>query len=445
MRSAHTEVEAATGFVLGLDWQDIPADVRQRVAWVLLDLTCVCVAGRAAPAARIAASFATETHPGDAATLLTDGRRTSAPGAAWANGVLANVLDFDDGHRSAKGHPGATVIPSALAAAESTNARMREFLTAVVIGYEIAIRAALELHARTTVYHGSGAWAALGAAAAAGRLLGLDGEKIAQAIGLAEYHAPMAPIMRSVADPAMTKDGTGWGALVGTSAAYLARQGFTGLQSAFLESSAVCDLTDRWRIRELYVKAFPCCRWSQPAIAAALRLRAQHRLQPDRITRVSIRTFAPADELSRRAPRTTEQAQYSIVWPVGVALARGTFDVASVLGGFDDPAVEAIAESAEVLVDPELTDEFPERRRASVLVELDDGSRVESGLTEAPGDHGDADWEDVVEEKVRAILDPSVTSPVVRTTNPPSEHLGGRSLQDLIRLLAYGLTETADG
>src|SRR5262249_44741186 len=156
------------------------------------------------------------------------GLRASEAGAAFANGCLANALDIDDGSRPIKGHPGAVVFPAALAAAESRRASGREFLVALAVGYEVAIRAGIALHTSYRYYHGSGAWGALGAAAAAGRLLGLTTDQLTNALGIAEYHGPLAPIMRCVEHPAMVKDGIGWGAMAGVSAALLAREGFTG-------------------------------------------------------------------------------------------------------------------------------------------------------------------------------------------------------------------------
>lgn len=437
--------DAATGArtlaaARGLRWANIPQPVRRRLAWLILDLTAVSIAGRAAPAATIAADFAAEAYGGDAATALLDGRRLSMPGAAWANGVLANVLDLDDGHRITKGHPGAIVIPAALAAAEARDASLEEFLVAVALGYEVAIRAGVELHARASQYHASGAWGGLGAATAAGLLLGLSGEVLEHALGLAEYHAPIAPIMRSVADPAMTKDATGWGAFVGTGSAMLAQRGYTSLSSEFLDSRSLDDLGQRWQLLDLYVKTYPCCRWTQPAIEAALALSKRHELPLEDLRRVEIRTFAAADGLARGKPTTTEDAQYSLVWPVAVALVRGSFEVEDVLERLDDPIVDSVAELTSVVVDAELDGLFPQRRLAEVTVALADGTRVESGRFEARGDPDDPDWEAVVAGKVQRVLgrDPDRLAIMVRS-DPPAARLGGKSLPELVELLTYAL------
>ncbi len=394
-----------------LTWDEVPPEVCEHITYLLRDFTAVSVAGRVTEAARLAAEHASAEHPGDAATALLDGRRLSATGAAWANGVLANALDFDDGHRLAKGHPGANVIPAALAAAEAAHADEGQLLTAIAIGYEVAIRAGIDMHARSGEYHASGAWGAIGAAAAAAPLLGCGADATRHALGLAEYHAPIAPIMRSVADPAMTKDACGWGAFLGVSAALLARRGFTAARSSFLERDRAAP-PERWHLLDLYVKKFPCCRWAHPAIKAALELRNEARLAPEQFARVRVRTFGAAAAIARGIPATTEEAQYSLVWPVAVALAHGRFQVEHVLPpAFDDRAARRLAELITVEVDPALESEFPARRRSAVTIETTDGARLESGLMEAPGEPGDPRWREIVDAKAEAYADDGLMAP----------------------------------
>lgn len=390
-------------FARGLRWSDVPARVQERTRLVLADMAAALVAGRPAPATRIAAEHASAVYPGDAAVALFDGRRLGAVGAAWANGVLANVLDCDDGHRITKGHPGAVIIPAALAAAQHADADADELLAAVVVGYEIAIRAGIALHDRDDGYHASGSWGGVGAAAAAARLLGLDADTTAHALGLAEYHAPISHIMRSVAEPQMTKDACAWGAGVGVESALLAQRGFTSVRPVYLDTPAD-DLGVRWCVEELYVKAHPCCRWTQGALRAALE--ATGGRPPEGVQRVVIRTFAAADALAKVPPTTTEEAQYNLIWPVAAVVARGAFGVEEVLGAWDDPAVAAIAGCTTVVVDPELTAAFPARRLTAVEIELRDGRRLAAGPLEAHGEPTDPEWETVVRDKVAALVDP---------------------------------------
>jgi 2-methylcitrate dehydratase PrpD len=443
--------KALVEFAGGLSLDDLPGPTRTRLGLVLADMAAVCTVGRSAPASAMAASYAAVVHPGAEATLLVDGRRVGAAGAAFANGVLANVLDFDDGHRLTKGHPGAVIIPATLAVAQRVNASVAEWLTSVVVGYEVAIRAGIALHDRDHSYHASGAWGGLGAAAAAARLLGLNGSATLAAVGLAEYHAPIAHIMRSCAEPQMTKDACAWGASVGVSSALLAEEGFTSVRPEFLDSD-LDDLGHRWRLEELYIKAYPCCRWSQGATAAATQATGGRTLTAAEVSRVTVRTFAAADGLAKSVPETTEEAQYSVLWPVACVLARGRFGVAEVLGPFTDPDVRAMFERIEVEVDPALTTQFPARRLTAVEIELAGGGRLAAGPLEAPGEPDDPGLAAVVEGKVRDLIDSgrsaadrAAADGAVAAAVAGAGGLGALDPEQLLYLLSHAPTEPAGG
>jgi len=412
-------------FALGLRPADVPDAVRTRLGLLLLDHAAVCAAGRRVPAARLAADYAEAVHAGTDAVALLDGRRLAAAGAAFANGVLANVLDYDDGHRLAKGHPGAVVVPAALAVAQLVGAGADELETAVLVGYEVALRAAVRQHERMPLYHASGSWGALGATTACGRLLGLSEDAFGHALGLAEYHAPIALMSRAVTDPAMTKDALGWGAFIGVSSALLAASGYTALAPCFLAGPPLA-LGERWDVLDVYVKPYPCCRWSQPAIDAALQLRRDAAWREAPITRLAVETFAPADTLSRRVPVTTEEMQYSLTWPVAVALTEGRFGVDEVLdlAGLGDGEAARLERTIVVRTLPELTDAFPGRRLSEVVVEWADGSSLRSGRVEAGGEPDSASWTEVIEAKAARFL------PAVRRTR------GAGVLLDLLGVAA---------
>lgn len=416
-------------FIGGLALGDVPAPTQERVALLLADLAAVCVGGRPAPASRMALEYARAVHPGAEATSLLDGSRLGVAGAAFANGVLANVLDFDDGHRLTKGHPGAVVIPAALAVAQLVDASPTEFVSAVIAGYEVAIRAGIALHGRDPAYHASGAWGGLGAAAAAARLLGLDAGQTLAALGLAEYHAPIAHIMRSCAEPQMTKDACGWGAVTGVSSALLAARGFTSVRAEFLDSD-LDDLGERWALEELYIKAYPCCRWSQAAIAAARSAAAGQPLGAGAVERVAIRTFAAADGLAKVIPASTEEAQYNLIWPVACALVRGDFGVDEVLGPFTDPDVGAVFARTDVVVDPALTAAFPQRRLTAVEITLSDGRTLSAGPVEAAGEPDDPSLPGLVAAKVSALIGPRAAA-----APPAPAGLSGLTAEQLVGLM----------
>src|SRR5690606_37721888 len=181
-------------------------------------------------------------YGGDQATLLLDGRRASAPGAVWANCSTIDAMDMHDGYRRAKGHAGVNVFPAALAASEMAGWDGRQLMAALVMGYEIALRAGLALHATACDYHTSGAWGALGAAAVFARALGLTAQQTRHALGIAEYHGPRSPMMRVIDSPTMLKDGSGWGSMAGVLASQLAAQGFTGAPAMTVDADEVAAI-----------------------------------------------------------------------------------------------------------------------------------------------------------------------------------------------------------
>jgi len=386
------------------DWAALPEAVRRRSILLVRDLLAASVPGSALPAARISAAWARTTFAQGESTLLATGEKTSSAAAAFANGVLSDTLALNDGHVLAKGHPGANVIPAALAVAEEVDASATEFLAAVVYGYEVAVRAAMDLHRRMPLYRGAGAWGGISAAAALCRLTQASDEIFARAIGLAEYHAPYTPLLRSLARPAMTKDAIGWGAMEGVMSFELARSGFTALESEFLASGALDDLGERWLCLEGYVKPFPVIRLAQPALKAALMLRERHGLRPDDIRRVSIRTFVNAAGLPKLLPTNPDEAQYGLVWPVAYALAHGRYDVEATTEGLADDAAARLFPRITVAVHQEYEALYPARRFADVVIETVSGETYLSGPVEPDGEAGDPAWEAHVDAKFRRLV-----------------------------------------
>lgn len=382
----------------------------------LLDLLGVAAAGRGTALAEVSTGFAAAQFGGTPSVrILFDDRRASPSGAAFAGATLIDAFDAHDGHALTKGHAGVAVLPTALALLDSgIVADGPELLASLVMGYEVATRAGIALHASACDYHTSGAWNALACAAIGARLLRLDPAHTREALGTAEYHGPRSQMMRCVAHPTMVKDGSGWGALAGLSAAYLAQAGFTGAPAVTMEDEAHAplwaDLGTRWRILEQYAKPYPVCRWAQPAMEAAASLLRTHGADPAQIARVEVQTFAEAAALSCATPRTTEEAQYSLPFPLAALLMRGRVGADEIgPGGLADPAILALASRVTLAVDPVLSRRFPAERLAQVMLLLADGTAVRSELTGARGDPADPLTDAEISSKfhnLAACLDP---------------------------------------
>jgi 2-methylcitrate dehydratase PrpD len=383
-------------FIHSLTWAEVPPDVQHTAARCLLDLCGTLIAGRATELSRIVRGVAAAVYGGDEATLLLDGRRTSAPGAALANGMTIDAMDMHDGYRPSKGHAGVNVFPAALAMGEVAGWRGEDFMAALVIGYEVALRAGVALHQIASDYHTSGAWGALGAAAVTARALGLDSTQTRHALGIAEYHGPRSPMMRCIDHPTMLKDGSGWGSMTGVLAGRLAATGFTGAPALTVEGDDVAavwaDLGRAWLMRDLYFKPYACCRWAQPAVEGALSLAAEHHLAPTDIARIVVHTFEAATHLAVARPANTEQAQYSLPYPVAAALVSGDgrLDPEQMMAPrIFDATVLRLADRVTMAVDGSLEARFPAEALARVAIYGVDGSRFESGICGARGDPDD--------------------------------------------------------
>lgn len=375
-------------FISNLKWRDLPEQVRHQSKRCLLDTLGALISGTRTPVAELMAAFALEQYPGKETTIFAGGSRCSAVGAALANGFSGNALDIDDGYRMVKGHPGACILPVILAACETAHSCSgEEFLTALVVGYELGIRAGVIRHALYPTYHASGSWGALAGAAAAGRLLGLDAETIWQAMGAAEYHAPIAPMMKGIDVPAMVKDAIGWGCMVAMASVLMARKGFTGIEPLFgdgPDEDWIAGIGTRYEILNLYFKPYAACRWAQPAVAGALKLAAEHGLRKEEILSIKVRTFSAAAALSRAHPKNTEEAQYNLSFPVAAALTDGEVGPRQVL----PPRMLSgdlllLADKVEVEVEDQYEQAFPAKARAEVVIHTTDGRILRSGTMEA--------------------------------------------------------------
>ena len=399
-------------FIMGLRPSDLPDRVVHQAKRCFLDAMGAMIAGTRTPVARLMAGFAAANFAGDDCTIILDGRRASPVGAALANGYAANALDLDDGFRLVKGHPGACTLPVLMAAGEIAKKSLAggEFLTTLVIGYEVAIRSGLIRHALSTTVHASGSWGAIGGAALSGRLLDLGRRELREALGVAEHHAPISNVMKALDKPCNGKDSVGWGAMVGISSALMARQGFSGVNPFFEESpdpSWVEGLGNEYFFLDLYFKPYSACRWAQPAIMGALRLFIDNELTVESIASIAIRTFKAAAALSNTHPADTEEAQYNMAYPVAAALVDGEVGPCQVQPPrIFDRAILSLADKVRVEVKEEFENAFPRKTIAEVTIVTRDGRKLESGPVEPKWEPPLLPSDEELEQKFLGLVTP---------------------------------------
>jgi 2-methylcitrate dehydratase PrpD len=431
----------AVKFIRNLKLEKIPAPVVKQAKICLLDLVGASLAGANVKGAKILLGFSTQQMNGlREATVIKANQKLPCAGAALANGFIANALDIDDGYRKIKGHPGAAVFPSILAVSEKVGATGKQFLEALVIGYEIAIRAGEILHAHYGFYHGSGSWGAIASAAGAARLLRLPERETRHALGIAEAFAPLVPEMRAVEFPSMApKDGIPWGAMVGTSAALLAERGFTGVPSLLGDSKRnrdVFTLGKEFRMMKLYFKPYPCCRWAQPAIEGLLKLMGNEKLSHRDISKVTIRSFSEAVSLCQTVPTSVEEAEYHVLFPVAVAAVYDEFTPKFLEEKyFRDRKIIQFMKKISIVKDPKIQQQFPEKCLSEVEIVTNQGKKIRSGLIAARGDHdlpfSEKELEDKFVRMTRELLSEKETYSVIDIVR----HFERYHVKDLIKYL----------
>jgi 2-methylcitrate dehydratase PrpD len=407
--------DLAASFILDTDWDNLPTEVQDKARQALLDALGATLVGTLAPISKIVAGYARSAFAGDEATILLHGAKATAAGAAFANGYAANGLDIDDSAKYTRGHPGAQLFPAALALAEKVGASGRDMLAATVVGYEIAHRTARCWHNHHPIFQACGSWGSVACAAVAARLMGLDEETTKHALGIAEYQAPNLPMMRDVDHPAMVKHGIGWGAMTGIMSAELAQHGFTAIPSILGSEKYhewVATLGSQYiMVDGIRFKCWSSCGWSHAALLAALQAVEKNDVQVEAIAHIKVYTYHQGWRLWQGHPRSTEEAQFSIKWPLATLLLDGEVGPDQVLERrLDDEAVKALVDRIEILEDPEIdrwyqfvhngVDSPDARTTSRVEITLVDGRILDSGVV----DRAAIAWDDVsLEEKFRWI------------------------------------------
>jgi len=403
-------------FICQARWETLPAAVRRQAKLCLVDCLGGSLAGTLTPGSRITAGVAAELWPGDSATILFQGKRASPAGASFANGWTANAVDTDDIIRFA-GHAGAQVVPTALALAESLNLSGTRLLTALVVGYEVAHRIGRCWHAAHEVYQSEGSWGSVACAGVAAHLMGLEHSQVRHALAIAEYHAPNAPMMVDIDQPAMVKHATGFGAMNGILSAELAKRGFTGTSSLLDDTRYQPWVRD---IGEHYVmidgvtrkrKGFACCAWAHGAMVAAKGIVDQHQIPLGAIATIKVETFNEGLRLGAKPPSSTEEAQFNMAWPVAAMLADGEVGPTQTLEQrLQDPTIRQLARKVELVESEELNRLAalfeagdPQGMWASrVTICTSDGSEYRSEISDGGFHYPQPAWDEAqIEEKFR--------------------------------------------
>ncbi len=381
-------------FAAGLKYDDLPDDVLRVLRRSFLDTMGVAAVASRSDMAGIARTAALSLFgPGSAGAsrILMHGDRVSPAGAAMAGAMTIDSVDAHDGTSPCKGHAGSAVFPALLAVADVRNDMQgSDFAVLLAIAYEISYRAGLAQHATCADYHTSGAWTATGVATACARALGGTAGQIRHAAGIGEYHGPRSQMMRCIDHPTMLRDGVGWGAPSGVTAAWLALAGFTGAPALTCEQAPAFwdDLGSAWRlVGDTHYKPYPCCRWAHPAIDAAADIMRANGLHHRDVASVKIRTFHNATRLAGHTPASPDEFAYSIAFPVATMIVRGEIGVAELAAEtLKDPDILRISRATELIDDEHFTAISVGKRWAGVSIRTTDGQELSTAPRTPRGD-----------------------------------------------------------
>ena len=424
-------------FAATLRWSDVPEPVQRRAEDLWVDWFGSVLAGcKARPVASITRFALSQGPASGPSEVIAHGATSSPMMAALANAAASHFAEQDDVHNGSVFHPATVVFPAALAVSQAIGASGRDLLAASVVGYEVGIRVGEFLgcsHYR--IFHTTGTAGTFAAAAAVGHLLKLTPEQMGHAFGSAgTQSAGLWEFLRDAADSKQLHTAHAAGA--GLTAAYLARDGFTGArhildgpQGLAAGTSTDADarrlndgLGTRWALAETSFKFHAACRHTHPAADALQQVLREHRLAADDIRTITALVHQAAIDVLGPVidPQTVHQAKFSMGTVLGLIAVRGRAGLAEFDNHWRDTPVRSIHDKVLMKLDLEVDAAYPARWVGKVCVETTDGRRFEGTVLEPKGDPGNTLTRNELEEKALAL----------------ASYRGGASMAEMQRVIA---------
>jgi 2-methylcitrate dehydratase PrpD len=389
------ETKILATFIAESQWSDIPHPIRHEGKRALLNWLGCALGGCQDESVVLALQGVGPFAGTPTASVVGRSERLDPLNAALVNALSSNILDYDDTHMKTVIHPTVPVAAAVLALAEHRQATGIELLHAFLLGVEAECRTgnAVSPQHYAAGWHITATCGVFGAAAAAGKLLGLDTQRMTWALGIAATQASgLTATMGS-----MSKSyNMAHAAKSGLIAALLAERNFTssdraleaprGFANVLSTNPKLDEITDRlgetWELSWNAYKPFPCGIVLHAAIDGCLELCEQHALEADAIERVDVRLHPLALDLAGKpAPTTGLEGKLSVYHALAAALLYGRAGVAE----FTDECVrrtEVISLRARISATP---DETLDKAAAHVHIALKDGRMLERNVTHAIG------------------------------------------------------------
>ena len=420
-------------FASNVNYEDLPPDVVDRAKYFCLDFAGVTLNGSTTDSAKAVVKALDDVGRSGPSTIVGTNKRALPEYAAMANGTAFHSIEMDDVNNEASLHPGVVAFPTALAMADIAPVTGKDFISAVVAGYDVIIRLGRALKPKEHYgrgFHPTGTCGAFGGAAVAARLLGLQGDDYTHALGIAGSQA--AGSMEYLAQGAWTKRlHPGWSAHSGIWAALLARAGYSGPttilegRDGFLNaysgdpdpSLVLKDLGEEYQVTRTGVKPHACCRYNQGPIDCLLEIGKSNDFQALDIEEVKIGVLSQGMRLvaepveAKRNPKSVVDMQFSMPFAAAVALSYGSASLNEYAIGIPDrPEVRHIMDRVQCVTDPKLDAQTPKLFPAWAEVRTFDGRTMRSELTYPKGDPENPVTCDEMRSKFNLLSAPVISS-----------------------------------
>ena len=375
--------EKFADFITGFHHEKLPKTAIDQVKLCFLDFLGVALRGSKTQSSIAVNNIVKE---GSESTVIGH-KKANALDSSLANGIAAHCLDLDDGHRFAQMHPGACVIPAALATCEAYNKSGEDFISSIVAGYEVAISLGILVNPehRNRGFHSTGTCGTFGAAAAACYTLNLNKTEVVNALGLAGTQA--SGLLESDHSGSMGKHlHAGKAAQSGVLSALLAEEGFTGASSiidgkeGFISAMANGDIKDKkleignFHILDVYFKRYPICRHLHSTIDAALNILNKNNIKKENIQKILVKTYKIAANHDNYDPKTKEAIRQSLPVSLAIAVRNGNLSLDDLK---TDDEIAKISSKIVTECDDNLDESYPYKRSSNVIIQTVDHSYSE--------------------------------------------------------------------
>ena len=408
------DIQALAQFTFDLNYDELNPPVKQQTQSVLRDTLGTMLAGAALPEVHaIGNQVETLGGPGGA-TVIGQSSSTSPHFAALVNGTGGVSLELDEGSQFAINHPAIHILPAAMALAEDIGSSGVELLTALLVGYEVAVRVGRATKLRDAV-HPFGTHAIVGAAAACSRLLGMNVAQMSESMALAAGLTIASSQTAANAGASVRNLFTGFTNHNAVLATRLVQAGFTAepeaLGSVFggvlgeqYRPGQTADLGETFYIERNYFKLYACSRWNHAPIEAAAAIQTNTNFELAEVEKITVWTYDPATRLNWQQPVNGYAAKHSIPYNVAVRMVLGSNDLDSYSDqSVADPKVRAMAQKVEVKEDPSFTAMLPDVRPARVEIKLSSGENLQETVERPRGGYDRPFSEAELSDKFRRL------------------------------------------